>query len=610
MLTPDPTAWPSNFGELEKNPPDGWLLFTTVLDPVLSVVRENNAYVVKLGANLVRRAGAQLLTAPSLESNWVFGNGLIYPLPKDINSVIKKILAGANPKSLSFPEVLKLKQAGEDEVRVELDKSVLVSANDEAEQETASLVVPGLQANLYPYQKKGVSWMRNTLSRTGGVILADEMGLGKTLQIISLFLLDPPNTTCPALVICPTTLIANWLRELTKFSPSLTVMVHRGSNRGTLPRHLLGAQVVISTYDTVVNDLVLFTSIEWSWLICDEAQALKNPDSQRRQSIGKIPRKRTIPVTGTPVETRLLDLWSLVDIAIPGLLGTRDAFEFSHPNTYDSAQILAGVTSPIVLKRRVKDVAQDLPERTDVPVPLELDADLANEYETVRLETIQKYPKAGSLIATGQLQIFCAHPVLVGGQITSDEWEELVRQREDSDFVQMTPKLSRTLELVTESFENNRKVLIFANFNACGPIIRSVMRLPASTYWGAINGSTPQEDRQRIVDDFEGYTGNAVLVLNPKAAGAGLNITAATVVIHYTQVWNPALEAQASARAHRRGQKNPVTVYHLYYADTVEQVMMERSQMRRRLGAEAVPTNVEEDAVDLCRALSISPVNK
>ena len=173
----------------------------------------------------------------------------------------------------------------------------------------------------------------------------------------------------------------------------------------------------------------------------------------------------------------------------------------------------------------------------------------------------------------------------------------------------MTPKLLRTIELVMESFANNRKVLIFANFNACGPIIRSVMRLTASVYWGAINGSTPQEDRQRIVDEFEKHDGDAVLVLNPKAAGAGLNITAATVVIHYTQVWNPALEAQASARAHRRGQKNPVTVYHLYYADTVEQVMMDRSQMRRELGAEAVPTS-SDDAADLSRALSISPVSK
>lgn len=609
MLTSDPKTWPSDFSELERNPPDGWILFTTVLDPVLYITREGNSYVANLGASLARRVGIQFLKAPSIEFNWVCGNGLIHPLPKDIQSVIKIALAGADPESLSFPEIIRLKNADEDGVRVELDGSVLDSANDEAERETESLVVPNLQADLYPYQKKGVSWMRNALSRTGGVILADEMGLGKTLQIISLFLLDPPSSASPALVICPTTLIANWVRELGKFSPSLTVMIHRGSGRGTLPRHLLGAQVVISTYDTVVNDLVLFKAIEWSWLVCDEAQALKNPDSQRRKSISDIPRMRAIPVTGTPVETKLLDLWSLTDIAIPGLLGTRDAFESLYPNTDDSARNLAGITSPIILKRRVKDVAQDLPERTDVPVPLELDSDLANEYESVRLETIQRYPKAGSLVATGQLQIFCAHPMLVGGKGASEEWGESVTSRDRSNSVRMTPKLVRTIDLVMESFANNRKVLIFANFNACGPIIRSGMCPPASVYWGAINGSTPQEDRQRIVDEFEKHAGNAVLILNPKAAGAGLNITAATVVIHYTQVWNPALEAQASARAHRRGQKNPVTVYHLYYADTVEQVMMERSEMRRELGAEAVPTSAD-DAADLSRALSISPVSK
>ena len=438
MLASDPKTWPSDFSVLEKDPPDGWVLFTTVLDPVLSIVRENNGYAVNLGAHLVRRAGTQFLTAPSPEFNWVCGDGLIYPLPKDVQPVINRVLAGANPESLSFPEVLKLQQTAKDEIQVELDESVLVSANDAADREAAPLVVPNLQANLYPYQNKGVSWMRNALSRTGGVILADEMGLGKTLQIISLLLLDPPDSTSPALVICPTTLIANWVREFGKFSPSLTVMIHRGSGRGTLPRHLLGAQIVITTYDTVVNDLVLFKAVEWSWLICDEAQALKNPDSQRRQSVSDIPRKRTIPVTGTPVETRLLDLWSLADIAIPGLLGTRDVFESSYSDTDDSARTLARITSPLVLKRRVKDVAQDLPERTDVLVPLELDADLASEYESLRLETIQKYPKAGSLVATGQLQIFCAHPALVSGGMESDEWEELVSLRGGSGSVRMT----------------------------------------------------------------------------------------------------------------------------------------------------------------------------
>ena len=171
-----------------------------------------------------------------------------------------------------------------------------------------------------------------------------------------------------------------------------------------------------------------------------------------------------------------------------------------------------------------------------------------------------------------------------------------------------TPKLERTVDLLEEAFANGKKVLVFANFNACGPILRESARSLPEAFWGAINGSTPQNDRQATVDRFSEQEGPAVLILNPRAAGTGLNITAATVVIHYSQVWNPALELQASARAHRRGQTQPVTVYHMFYVDTVEEVMMERAQRRRELGAEAVPTSSQDD-VDLRRAMSLSPVN-
>jgi SNF2 family DNA or RNA helicase len=170
----------------------------------------------------------------------------------------------------------------------------------------------------------------------------------------------------------------------------------------------------------------------------------------------------------------------------------------------------------------------------------------------------------------------------------------------------MTPKLERTIALLEEAFLSGRKVLIFAIFNRCGDLIREAGRNLPAALWGAINGSTPQEERQRIVDAFTDYAGPACLVLNPKAAGAGLNITAATIVIHFTQAWNPALEAQASARAHRRGQKEPVTIYRLFYEDTVERVMIDRSEWRRDLGNDAVPISTREQS-DLKRALSIRP---
>ncbi len=604
----DPKTWPEDYAALEATPPAGWLVFGNVLDPLLLIARRRDRYVVGLGARLNRKSGATMLVAPSLTCNWVCGEGLIYPLPHDITAIALERLGGADSGSLTFPQVLALQRAKPDGLSVILDATVLVPASEEAARDAGPLVVPGLKAKLYGYQTSGISWMRSTVARTGGVILADEMGLGKTIQIIGLLLLDPPATDSPALIVCPTTLIANWVREIGKFAPSLDVVVHRGADRARLHRDLLRSRILITTYDTLANDLVLFKAIEWSWLICDEAQALKNPDSQRHRAVGEVPRRRSVPVTGTPVENRLIDMWALAEIAIPGLLGPREAFEAQFPDTEESARALASVTNPVVLRRRVRDVAQDLPERIDVDVPLELGPELAGDYEAVRLDALERYPKAGALVATGQLQLYCAHPLLKTREVPSEGWEDRVTLPEHLRSQLRTPKLERTLDLLEEAFANDRKVLIFANFNACGPILRESAQSLPDAFWGAINGSTRQDERQGIVDRFSEHDGPAVLVLNPRAAGSGLNITAATVVIHYTQVWNPALELQASARAHRRGQTQPVTVYHMFYVDTVEEVMMERARRRRELGAEAVPTSFQDDA-DLRRAMALSPVN-
>jgi SNF2 family DNA or RNA helicase len=432
------------------------------------------------------------------------------------------------------------------------------------------------------------------------------MGLGKTIQIIALLLDDRPSEHEPALIICPTSLIANWRAEILKFGPELTVLIHRGPQRAGTTKGLQRAQIVLATYDTVVNDIAIFSGMTWSWLVCDEAQALKNPDSARRRSVASIPRRRTIPMTGTPVETSLVDLWSLADLAIPGLLGSRASFDRRYPDTEESARELARLTDPIVLCRKVRDVAGDLPERIDIDVPLELGAELSSLYDAVLAETLEKYPVAGSLVATGQLQLFCAHPWLQGDEMHLDGNDDALNFRRPG-LPLVTPKIERTVAILDEAFRSGRKVLVFALFNRCGDIIREAVgdRFPTA-FWDAINGSTPQQDRQTIVNAFTAYPGPACLFLNPKAAGAGLNIPAATIVIHYTQAWNPALEAQASARAHRRGQTEPVWIYRLFYENTVERVMIDRSTWRRELGNEAVPISTR-DTADLQRALAIRP---
>ena len=601
-----PRTWPEKYQDLSGRIPSDVFLSERIAEPLLEIRRTEDRYEAVLCGARKLRGKETIVEAQSLSHNWVLDGGVIRPLPRDIGASLNEAFGSIDLRSLSFADVLAVARTDQDLIRIELAADVLTPARDAATGISDTSKIPGLKAELYAYQADGVAWMHQALRHTGGLILADEMGLGKTIQIISLLLLTPPTNGAPALIICPTSLISNWQREIFRFAPELSVMVHRGAHRAGIFRDLQVAQIIITTYDTAVNDISIFSAFEWGWVICDEAQAIKNPRSARRQALTTIPRVRTIPMTGTPVENTLLDLWSLADFAVPGLLGTQDQFEAEYPDGEEAARALNAITGPIVLRRMVEDVAGDLPERIDVDLPIGLGDDLAAEYERIREETLEKYPVAGALVATGQLQMFCAHPWLQAHKPSDEFWEDEVTVARRADFSLITPKIERTIAIIREAFANGRKVLVFSVFNRCGDLIRDALGEERDVLWGAINGSTPQEGRQALVDEFSEHGGKACLILNPRAAGTGLNITAATVVVHFTQVWNPALESQASARAHRRGQTDPVTVYRLYYEDTVESVMIDRSQWKRDLGNEAVPISTRDDT-DLKRALQISP---
>ncbi|MAE92652.1 MAG: helicase [Pelagibaca sp.] len=578
-----------------------------VLDPALRISNGPVRLAARLGGIRTLRGVQSFIEAPSARHAWVLDGNTIRPLPQDAPDLVAEVLEGADPQDVPFALGIRLTQEPNELIAVDADEEVLRSGTIAADDLGSEMSIAGLNAKLFPFQARGVQWMWQTAKRTGGLILADEMGLGKTLQIIALLMMGPPPHTAPALIICPTSLIANWVREIRRFAPSLNILVHRGAYRAGIFRDLQVASVVITTYDTMVNDIAVLSSLEWSWVISDEAQAVKNPESSRRQALASIPRRCAIPMTGTPVENTLLDLWSLIDLAVPGMLGRQDVFKVEYPDTVEAAKSLARLTDPVILKRRVADVAGDLPERIDVDLPVLLDEDLARQYELVRQTTLEKYPVAGALVATMQLQLFCAHPWL---QSRDD-----VQDHDNADLVAsdaaplMTPKMERSIALLREAFINRRKVIVFASFNRIGDLLEQAGRDLPAAWWGAINGSTAQEDRQAIVDNFSSFDGPACLVLNPRAAGAGLNITAATIVIHFTPLWNPALEAQASARAHRRGQTEPVTIYRLFYEDTVEQVMIERSTWKNELANETVPVAIR-DTEDIARALQMTPNGK
>lgn len=454
----------------------------------------------------------------------------------------------------------------------------------------------GVNASLYPYQLLGWRWLKFLLSEGSGGLLADEMGLGKTLQIIAALSDAGAGPLRPSLIIAPGSLLENWRREISKFAPLLKVLKHHGPFRTGRPADLSEYDVVVTSYEVVVVDNSLLNMIRWKVVVLDEAQFIRNPSTQRTKAVKHLQRDSGLAVTGTPIENRLLDVWSIMDFVFPGYLGDAKSFEKQFLNNADSAARLEPLISPLLLRRRVAEVAQDLPPRIDIPQLLELDESEAAVYDAERERIYAEYGSAATLVALTSLRRFCAHPNLMGrGVDTADP---------------MTfSKFRRLDEIVEEIFERGEKVLVFTSFTAMADIIARHIMERFGAFAGVIDGRLPIEERQPMIDRFDSIKSGAALVLNPKAGGAGLNIVAANHVIHYNPEWNPALEDQASARAHRRGQDLPVTVHRLLIADTVEDVVNDRLTRKRTLSNAAIVgiEGKDEDYGDIVAALSRSP---
>jgi SNF2 family DNA or RNA helicase len=451
---------------------------------------------------------------------------------------------------------------------------------------------------LYDYQLDGFRWL-SFMARNGlGGIIADEMGLGKTVQIICVLLEASANKTTPNLVVAPTTLLENWRRELARFAPSLSVLIHSGSRRTGFPAELSRHDVVICSFDTTVVDVSLFRNVRWNLVVLDEAQNIKNPHAKRTVQLKTIPRACAVAVTGTPVENRLQDLWSITDFVVPSLLGTLGEFERRHPDTVSGASLLEPVVSPLILRRTVDEVASDLPERIDIPQPLELDAQSADAYEAIRSAAAAEHGKGAGLAVLQKLRMFCTHPWL------TNHFNHV------ADAGDCSVKMRRLFEIMEEVVAAGGKAIVFTSYSGSVDLIRSEIGTRFGIFADSIDGRVAIPERQKKVDEFAAQKSAALLVLNPKAAGVGLNITAANHVIHFNLEWNPAVEDQASARAHRRGQTRAVTVHRLFYANTVEEIIDDRMQRKRDLAEAAiVGTNGHDhDVDDILRALRISPV--
>lgn len=482
------------------------------------------------------------------------------------------------------------------------DHAVVLDQSANAASASKQKALPDLNAapffvgTLFPYQKDGLRWLTTITSQEIGGILADEMGLGKTVQIIALFAREYSERRVPFVVVAPGTLLENWRRELARFAPSLHTLIHRGQQRTGFPDELSASDVVLTSYDTLIRDLPLFKRIDWNVVVLDEAQAIKNPETRRASAVKQLSRRASIAVTGTPVENRLRDLWSITDFVLPGFLGTQSAFESEFQDETSDAAALEPLVSPILLRRHVSDVANDLPRRIQIPQALELDDAQADAYDAIRQAIVDEYGGRATLVALIRLRMFCAHPLLTGSTTSDPAFD--------------SAKYRRLAEILEEIFSNAEKAVLFTSFNAMSDIVVTDISHRFGVYVSNIDGRTPMADRQEIVDTFSGIPGGALLVLNPRAAGTGLNITAANHVIHYNLEWNPAVEDQASARVYRKGQIRPVTVHRLFYINTVEEIVNERLTRKRNLSKMAVvgQDGTDDGLEDIMRALMKSPV--
>ncbi len=462
---------------------------------------------------------------------------------------------------------------------------------------SATEIPEGIRATLYPYQEDGFRWMNFMLQERCGCILGDEMGLGKTLQIITLITkhISPDNHF---LIVAPVTLLENWRREFSKFAPSVKILVHHGSSRTGFYKNFLSYDVVVISYGTAVSDQAILNMLKWKLVVLDEAQNIKNPGASRSKAVKKINREIGIAVTGTPFENHMSDLWSLMDFVAPGVLGSLSEFSSQYSDDNESAKKIEQILSPVMVRRRVADVAKDLPERVDIPEVLLMDAQESLLYEGERLRIVEELGEKAATLATLQkLRMYCTHPSLI---------------QEEKTFIdpdKYSMKYRRMCEILSEISANKEKVILFTSYTGMFNILLSDIpsRFHIPVY--SINGATPVEERQPTVDRFSTVEESALLVLNPRAAGTGLNITAANYVIHYNLEWNPALEDQASARAYRRGQTKTVFVYRLFYANTVEQVVNDRIELKRDLSDTAVVgvSGKQENRDDIMNALLLSP---
>ena len=442
----------------------------------------------------------------------------------------------------------------------------------------------GLDATLRPYQAQGLSWLQFLGAVGLSGVLADDMGLGKTLQTLAhiLKLKEDGKLDRPALIVAPTSLIPTWRSEARKFAPALDMLTLHGNNRGDLFRRIEKNDLVLTSYALMLRDRDQLVRRRWRVIVLDEAQAIKNPRARAGVAVRALDARRRLCLTGTPLENHVGDVWSLFDFLMPGLLGTRTVFRrlFQNPierhGDEERRAVLARRIKPFFLRRTKAEVAPELPPKTDMLRVVALGERQRKLYERVRVAMHEKVRRALARQGAERSQVLVLDALLRLRQICCHP--QLARTIDGVDNVG-SAKLDLLMELLPEMLEEGRRVLVFSQFVGMLKLIEREI-LARDLAYTMLTGKT--RNRQRVVELFQ--TGRVPLFLiSLKAGGVGLNLTAADTVIHYDPWWNPAVEDQATDRAHRIGQDQKVFVYKLLTENTVEQRVFELQQAKRGL---------------------------
>ena len=446
----------------------------------------------------------------------------------------------------------------------------------------------GFFAQLRDYQQQGLNWLQFLREYKFNGILADDMGLGKTIQTLAHLMIEKNSgrLTAPCLIVAPTSVISNWRNEAQKFAPALKVLVLHGPDRSLLFNMIEKQDIVLTTYPLLARDELVLLEKKFHYLILDEAQFVKNAKTQAAQVLRDITANHKLCLTGTPMQNHLGELWSLFDFLMPGFLNTATNFRVNYRtpieklNDLTKKKQLANRVGPFLLRRTKNEVALDLPLKTEITRTVQFDTKQAALYESIRLAMDKKIKDAIKTKGLAKSHILILDALLKLRQTCCDP---RLLKLDKAKKVNESAKLEILMEMIPELLEEGRRILLFSQFTSMLELIEVEFKKKDISYT-KLTGETIHRDR--VIEEFKSGKAN-VFMISLKAGGFGLNLTEADTVIHYDPWWNPAVENQATDRAHRIGQDKPVFVYRLIAENTLEEKIL-LMQTRKKAIAESV----------------------